>query len=238
MNDANLFRVIAIWIRRFCVLGIWITIVKNQIPNSTTNTIDQICKDTNLLKRYLKEDGNPNARFKDIPNFNDPNYSGNYPLLFCVSDEGAEILLKHGANPDIKFRNQTLLSREYTYKDIVLMELLLKYGANPNHLATYQITSILHYAAANGEEEIVKLLIENGADVNIKNRRKETPLDVAAKMYRVEIVEILVKNGGVTNSELGSQKLSDLKQILHKRKLKRYYRRLRKIKQQQKQSSN
>ena len=119
------------------------------------------------------------------------------------------------------------------------MKLLLKHGANPNHLTTYyKIASLLHDAADNGREEIVKLLIENGADVNIKNHRKETPLDVAAQMYRIEIVEILVKNGGVTNTELGSQKLELVRKMLHERKLELYYRSLRKIKQQQKQSSS
>ena len=239
MNYANLFRIIIIWIRRFCVLGIWITIVKNQAPRIPTNTLDQVCRDTSWLQKYLKEGGDPNARFKNIKSFNSYYYSDNYPLLFCVSNQGAEILLRHGANPDIEFRSRRLLYKAYMSRNISLMKLLFKHGANPNHLTTYyKIASLLHDAADNGREEIVKLLIENGADVNIKNHRKETPLDVAAQMYRIEIVEILVKICGVTNTELGSQKLELVRKMLHERKLERYYRRLRKIKQQQKQSSS
>ncbi|MEM6752026.1 MAG: ankyrin repeat domain-containing protein [Cyanobacteria bacterium P01_C01_bin.38] len=238
MNNNNLFRVIAIWIRRLCVLGIWITIIKNQIPNSTTKTLKKICRNTTLLKQYLEEDGNPDARFKNFKSFDSRNYSDTYPLLFCVSNEGVEILLKHGANPDIKFGSQTLLYKAYMSRNIILMELLLKHGANPNHLTTYKITSVLHDAAVRGKEEIVELLLKNGADVNIKNYRNETPLDVAAQQLRLDTVEILLENGGVTNTELGSQRLELVRKMLHERKLERYYKRLREIKQQQQSSSN
>lgn len=40
----------------------------------------------------------------------------------------------------------------------------------------------LHVAAESGEEDVAKILIENGADVNFKNDFKETPLHIAA-MY-------------------------------------------------------
>ena len=37
----------------------------------------------------------------------------------------------------------------------------------------------LHYAAENGDAEIVKILLKYGADVNAKNEHGFTPLDVA-----------------------------------------------------------
>lgn len=236
MSDSGFYQAAATWTWRFFVLGISLGTIKI-IPVNNQMKLSKVCDSTTILRNYLKQDGNPDARLKNTGRFDSRNYPDNYPLLFCVSDEGAEILLKHGANPNIEFGSQTLLYKAYTSRNIVLMELLLKHGANPNHLTTYKLTSILHDAAARGKEEIVKLLLKNGADVNIKNRRKETPLDVAAKIYRVETVEILLVNGGVTNTELGSEKLSHLRKKLHKRKLKRYHRRLRKIRQQ-KQSSN
>ena len=50
-------------------------------------------------------------------------------------------------------------------------------------------------AAFHGNLEIVKLLIDQGADVNATNRDGNTPLIVAAFMCRTEIVQYLLKNG-------------------------------------------
>ena len=71
----------------------------------------------------------------------------------------------------------------------------------------------LHYAARNGQTEILKLLLSNGADVNAKNRKyysssfedgSITPLFLANLEGHTEIIELLKKNGGKTREELGS----------------------------------
>ena len=65
----------------------------------------------------------------------------------------------------------------------------------------------LHYAARNGQTEILKLLLSNGADVNAKNRKyysssfedgSITPLFLANLEGHTEIIELLKKNGGKT----------------------------------------
>jgi len=48
-------------------------------------------------------------------------------------------------------------------------------------------------AAKNGHLEIVRLLIKNGADVNIVNKEKETALHLAAKNGHLEIVGLLIE---------------------------------------------
>ena len=61
----------------------------------------------------------------------------------------------------------------------------------------------LHYAARNGQTEILKLLLSNGADVNAKYYdRYSTPLDLANSEGHTEIIELLKKNGGKTGEEL------------------------------------
>ena len=69
----------------------------------------------------------------------------------------------------------------------------------------------LHYAARNGQAEILKLLLSNGADVNAKNQKYYssgnedgdiTPLDLANSEGHTEIIELLKKNGGKTGQEL------------------------------------
>jgi imidazolonepropionase-like amidohydrolase len=57
----------------------------------------------------------------------------------------------------------------------------------------------LHQAAANGEIERVKLLISEGADVNVKNNEGLIPLHYAAREGHKEIVELLLAHGADVN---------------------------------------
>lgn len=53
----------------------------------------------------------------------------------------------------------------------------------------------LTWAAMAGRTEAVRLLLENGADVNIKSRDGSTPLHGAAFFGRTDVVKILLENG-------------------------------------------
>ena len=56
------------------------------------------------------------------------------------------------------------------------------------------------YSAANkGYLEIVKLLIENGADINKSNNDGWTPLYSAADKGHLEVVKLLIENGADIN---------------------------------------
>jgi cell division protein FtsB len=59
----------------------------------------------------------------------------------------------------------------------------------------------LHYAAANGRVEIARLLLQNGADVNAKDRWDRTPLHDAAFQGQVDILHLLVENGADLEAE-------------------------------------
>ncbi len=57
--------------------------------------------------------------------------------------------------------------------------------------------SSLHYASLGGHEEAVELLLEHGAKLNITSKQGLTPLFVAARAGRTEIVEILSELNGI-----------------------------------------
>ncbi len=57
----------------------------------------------------------------------------------------------------------------------------------------------LHHAAANGKIERVKLLISEGADVNVKNNEGLTPLHCAAREGDKEIVSLLLAHDADVN---------------------------------------
>lgn len=53
----------------------------------------------------------------------------------------------------------------------------------------------LHYASQIGNKEIVKLLIDYGANINAQTDFAQTPLHWAAKWNRADIVDLLLKAG-------------------------------------------
>jgi ankyrin repeat protein len=56
-------------------------------------------------------------------------------------------------------------------------------------------------AAWNGHLEIVKLLLEHGADVNAKMEGLGTALHLAASNGHLEIVKLLLENGADVNAK-------------------------------------
>src|SRR4051794_33634993 len=63
-------------------------------------------------------------------------------------------------------------------------------------------TTPLHEAAWGGHTEVVKLLIEKGADMNIGSSYKapHTPLQTAAEEGHYEVVELLLQRGADVNT--------------------------------------
>lgn len=58
----------------------------------------------------------------------------------------------------------------------------------------------LFYASQKGARDIVKVLIENGADVSLANNQSMTPLHAASKTGNKEIITILTKAGADINT--------------------------------------
>jgi ankyrin repeat protein len=59
----------------------------------------------------------------------------------------------------------------------------------------------LMFSSINGHLEIVKVLIENGTDVNCKNNNGWTPLIWLSNYGNLEIVKVLIENGADVNCE-------------------------------------
>lgn len=76
--------------------------------------------------------------------------------------------------------------------DIALVQKLVSEGADINQPGK---SGPLFYAAHNGHAELIKWLIENGADANGLNGKNSTPLMAAAQQGRLEAVKILLMAG-------------------------------------------
>uniref|UniRef100_A0A1X7SQI3 Uncharacterized protein n=1 Tax=Amphimedon queenslandica TaxID=400682 RepID=A0A1X7SQI3_AMPQE len=61
----------------------------------------------------------------------------------------------------------------------------------------------LHIAASEGRNEVVSVLLSNGADPNIKDEDERTPLHYAALIGRNEVVSVLLSNGADPSIKTG-----------------------------------
>jgi ankyrin repeat protein len=131
---------------------------------------------------------------------------GKTALVWAASNslENAKILLENGAKVNIAANDgmtpfiQASLGVSSGKVPIEMCELLRKDGAKVNAALTRKNASgwtALHYAAVNGDIELVKYLIKHGANVNKATAEGSSPLFLAKLEGHNEIAKIL-RNAG------------------------------------------
>ena len=114
------------------------------------------------------------------------------PIIYASElkqPEIVEILLNHGANPNIKRNkdNYNPLLAAAIEGCLSNMKLLLKYGANPNIQDEEGLTPLM--ASVNeGYPSQVQLLLDRGADPNISDLYHATPMSII--MERIQYVDL------------------------------------------------
>lgn len=81
-----------------------------------------------------------------------------------------------------------------------IVELLLKYPLDINSKGVDDCTP-LHYAIGKEDNNVVKILIDKGADLNIPDKNGNTPLMSATDMFDDDdtIIKLLLENGADPN---------------------------------------
>ena len=103
-----------------------------------------------------------------------------------------------GADMNASFpeSDECLLSAAATKGDAELVQLLLTLGANPHHRET--VTPPLVAAAAGGSVECVRLILEAGAEIDVRDEDGATPLMVAATYGHTKVVQELLSRNAET----------------------------------------
>lgn len=151
------------------------------------NKLDEVIK-------ALKEGANVNTEI-----------NGRTPLLILCGYGGyidiAKVLIEHGA--DVNYRKpgqETPLTYACMYGHLEIVELLLNAGADVNKQGGYNRTPLM-YAAAYADQpkfkKMLKLLLEKGADPNLKTEADDNALMEILWKEKVdpEAVQLLIDHG-------------------------------------------
>lgn len=125
------------------------------------------------------------------------------PLYFAVLNNNIsylKYLLEKGADidtPDFLGRTPLVIAVRDGYIEIA--KKLIEHGADVHFQDSNSGMSLLHLGAIQGHSDIVRLLIQKGLIVNLKDKKKYTPLDLALRYGHESTVAVLEKNGGKSN---------------------------------------
>ena len=113
--------------------------------------------------------------------------------------DAVNILLEFGADPNIcSRRGQPPLqwaAQSPTERCAEILQALLKHNADVNHPDHQNRTVLINATADLDEPECLRILVENGADLNWQDCHKRTPLGYAAKMGKSRNLSYLLSCG-------------------------------------------
>ncbi|KAL2740342.1 hypothetical protein V1478_000483 [Vespula squamosa] len=153
----------------------------------------------------------------DINTRSSKNSTALHFAVSCPIYEITEFLVNNGAEIDVEnVYGYTPLQCALYDNNLKIAKLLVEKGANVNriykntHYARQRLGgTLLHWASRNwNSDEIMKFLIENGADINATERDGRTPLCLLVKHNGTpEMIMFFVKNGADLNNRSGGSPL-------------------------------
>jgi hypothetical protein len=137
---------------------------------------------------YLGSDLNKSDRYKCTPL---------WYALHKVDLNMTAFLLDNGAHLEKRFEGMAL-TRAVESNSIDLLRLFLSRGVDPN--STYMGATPLVYACLKKDVEVAKILLENGADINIRSNFPNMPydgksaVDIASENSDPQLIKLIIGN--------------------------------------------
>jgi len=165
------------------------------------------------------------VKFDDVKEVNkqlsqgmDPNMVDNQgmPLLVIAAREKSDqvvgaLIANPKTNIEIVDRvGENAMMMAALNNDVAIVKLLIEKGAEVNKKGW----APLHYAAANGNDDVVQILIDHSAYVDAGSPNDTTPLMMAARGNHISTIKLLLDNGADLNvkNQIGMNALDFAKQ--------------------------
>ena len=122
--------------------------------------------------------------------------------------DAAELLVDNGSDMEgVTHARRTPVTEalDHGNGNTMVIRLLLEKGANPNsvqddfHDTHVRHDTYLHKAASRGLKDLVKALLDAGADLGRMGKYAETALDVAIHTGNIAMVRMMLESSGRTN---------------------------------------
>jgi ankyrin repeat protein len=129
-------------------------------------------------------------------NVNEMTIEGLRPLVAAILTNQLDIallLLQSGADVNCSYKDLTALDHAVGQNQLNLVQLLLRYKPDINHRCKDLGYKALHYACEVDDVDIIKCLLQHGADPTIKSKRHLTPLHVALSNGKKQAAIELIK---------------------------------------------
>ncbi|KAL0486538.1 ankyrin [Acrasis kona] len=130
--------------------------------------------------------------------------------LYCAAKGGhphvVSRLIQHGVSVNFtKKNNFTPLHRAAEKGSDDLVRMLIKNDADIEAITLPQENRAIHLSVMHGHANVLKTLLEKGANPDVKNSDKTTPMLIASGRGYPHIVEILYKSGVDLNKSINKQ---------------------------------
>lgn len=169
-------------------------------PQETTSDLPvnpELCNaikdnDITMVSELLKKGSKPNATDE---------HGLWTPLMLAIelnNKEMVNLLINNGANPNLSAPNSQNIPLMYA-SDMTMVQLLVRRGANIHLQNRLSGLSALTAAINNRSTELLEYYLNEGVNINIRDRKGMTPLMIASKLCRLDMVELLVKRGASIN---------------------------------------
>lgn len=152
-----------------------------------------------------------NGKLLELVLFNQGNISDIKPLLHNFDTKKKKLiplLIKNGLDINVKINNIPLF-----FNMIINKEFLFPYPEG-KPLIEKEIYAMASSNFLYGDIKMVKLLLDNGVDVNMKYEETITPLMIACKQQNIKMIKVLLEYGADVNIEnnIGKNAFDMLKQ--------------------------